>query len=74
MRIEATGLSDIGRSRRQNEDSFDANPHQGFCLVADGMGGHGNGEVASEIAVETIRSILSKEAERLNEISEIFEV
>jgi len=58
MRVEVTGLSDIGRSRRQNEDSFEVDSKRGFCLVADGMGGHGNGEVASAIAVDTIRDYL----------------
>lgn len=66
MRISATGLSDIGRSRRRNEDSFDVNSNRGFCLVADGMGGHGNGEVASEIAIDTIRNILLNQTNHLD--------
>jgi PPM family protein phosphatase len=46
--------TDIGKVREQNEDSFCVNTELGLYVVADGMGGHASGEVASEIAVTTI--------------------
>ena len=54
MSIQAKGLSDVGLSRSHNEDALFVDEERGLFLVADGMGGHGNGEVASRIAVETI--------------------
>jgi serine/threonine protein phosphatase PrpC len=46
--------TDIGNVREHNEDSFLAEPSLGLWLVADGMGGHACGEVASDIASRTI--------------------
>ena len=46
-------LTDIGRVRTHNEDSVLAQPP--LFVVADGLGGHEAGEVASSIAVETLR-------------------
>ncbi len=59
MQIRACGLSDVGRSRSHNEDCFGLDPEQLVYVVADGMGGHGHGEVASRLAVEAIRETLS---------------
>ena len=53
--IEAFGLSDPGRKRRNNEDSMRLDAAIGLAVVADGMGGHQSDEVASRLAVETLR-------------------
>jgi protein phosphatase len=61
--IRAAFLSDIGRRRAQNQDSGGSFPERGLFVVADGMGGHRGGEVASKIAVESIRSTVFEEIE-----------
>ena len=47
-------LTDVGRVRASNEDSLFTNNEAGVFIVADGMGGHAAGEVASAIASQTI--------------------
>jgi len=55
MRITATGISDVGCVRRSNEDSIGLFDDLGLYIVADGMGGHAAGEVASHMAVTRIK-------------------
>jgi len=56
--LEAWLVTDIGVVREHNEDSAHMEATKGFFIVADGMGGHAAGEVASAMAVETVRVTL----------------
>ena len=56
--IESAGISDIGKKRKQNEDSLFLDDRMGLYVVADGMGGHNAGEVASKLVVETIQDYI----------------
>ena len=58
--IRAFGVSDAGRVRKNNEDRFVSEPPIGLFVVADGMGGHKAGEVAAQLAVETMTSFISR--------------
>jgi len=59
-RLNISGKTDIGKRRKNNEDTFLVEPDLGLMIVADGMGGHASGEVASKLAVELLNEQLKK--------------
>jgi len=58
--MRAAGFSDVGRVRTTNEDTFVVDPTLRLFAVADGMGGHGAGEVASGLAIEALTGFVSR--------------
>ena len=54
MRIETAGRTHVGMKRNHNEDNYLLLPEEGLVCVADGMGGHLSGEIASKIAIEEL--------------------
>ncbi|MGH9463367.1 MAG: Stp1/IreP family PP2C-type Ser/Thr phosphatase [Vicinamibacteria bacterium] len=58
MRVDSGSISDVGRKRKSNEDNYCANDEEGLYVVADGMGGHAAGEVASELVTSTIEEFI----------------
>jgi len=58
------GLTDVGQIRRVNEDAFLIDRELQLFAIADGMGGHGSGDVASKLAVETLRNCIASDSVR----------
>jgi protein phosphatase len=60
--IEVTAITDVGNVRQYNEDSIAVDPENGILALADGMGGHRAGEVASRLATEVLMTGLTAAA------------
>jgi protein phosphatase len=63
LRIEVAGQTDVGRKRNHNEDNFAIMAEYGLYVVADGMGGHASGEVASKMAVDALQEFFAATAD-----------
>ncbi len=61
----SSGHTDVGRVRKHNEDAFLHDDALGLYVVADGLGGHAAGEVASEEAVHQVRAWVRRERPRV---------
>lgn len=66
MKISAGGKTDVGKVRQSNEDGMLFDVDLGLFAVADGMGGHNAGEVASRIALETLHAHVKKRSSDLS--------
>ncbi len=66
MNLRSAALTDVGRRRKANEDCYALAPDLGLYLVADGMGGHAAGQLASELAaqaaVDALRTLVDASA------------
>jgi len=60
LQLEISGLTDPGMVREGNEDAIRWNADSGWAVLADGMGGHMAGEVASQLAVDTLQQFLDE--------------
>ena len=64
MKLAVYSAIDVGLVRKNNQDSILADKENGIFIVADGMGGHQGGEVASRLAVQTIAKIMTDKENR----------
>ena len=60
MKIRFSAQTHVGRVREHNEDALLVVPEAGLAVVADGMGGHSAGDVASQLTVETLEADFSE--------------
>lgn len=70
--LEMFALSDAGCVREKNEDALYIDPSLGLAILADGMGGHRSGEVASQLAVATIAEI-ARDAGQAENVQDLLE-
>ncbi len=73
MYSETWATTDVGRQRETNQDCHYVDPDGELILVLDGMGGHRAGEVAADLAMETISTFYKAHSQRAEEPLEIFE-
>ena len=65
----SAGLTDVGRRRKLNEDAFLIDDDLGLYVVADGMGGHAAGEIASSEAVDTVHGMVKNGHDALIQVA-----
>ena len=70
VKLRSTARTDVGRRRQINEDALFRDDQRGFYVVADGVGGHNKGEIASREAVEQLRMWVSGASRDLDRLVE----
>ncbi|CAB5099634.1 Protein serine/threonine phosphatase PrpC, regulation of stationary phase [Olavius algarvensis associated proteobacterium Delta 3] len=60
LSIQSAGITDVGRKRKGNEDAYHLDNDLRLFIVADGMGGHAAGEVASRLVVDSVVDFMTK--------------
>ena len=60
MKFKSFGFSDVGKTHEHNEDCYLRNDKEGLFVIADGMGGHASGEMASQIAVQSVEEFVTR--------------
>jgi len=73
LKITAAGLSDVGLKRERNEDFLAMDNSVGLYIVADGLGGHLAGEVASRVAAQIIQKNVKNWINKNSPVTEIFD-
>jgi serine/threonine protein phosphatase PrpC len=71
MKLSAWWRTDKGLKRENNQDTFLINESLGLFIVADGMGGHSGGEVASQLAVKSVEEFLFQNNSRIPSVRDL---
>ena len=69
MKVSLVGNTNPGQVRKNNEDNYSIIPELNLVIVADGMGGHNAGEVASEVTVSTIKEYFKENFELIDHLT-----
>jgi protein phosphatase len=74
IKCAAAGMTDTGQIRKHNEDNICLNNDINLFIVADGMGGHESGEVASKMATKIVESALKKQSQQTKKMTNDIEI